>query len=309
MPLTEDQVFGSIAGAVFADAIGSRFEGIPLSQLRTSFHDKSAVLHTALARDSLRYTDDGQMTLAVAEYLSETSTINSDELMRRFVEVYESWRGYGRGARALIEAYRDNVGYEHLAEHLFPGGSLGNGAAMRSAPVGLRFHGDDARIWAEAEQSARPTHRHELGIEGAQLIALAASFAGSASEVNPARLAEHLMPFCKTTVFKNRLGRLAEVKHDTEIEQFGNGIEAHESVVTALACFALHPDSYADAIATAIWQAGDTDTIAAMTGALVGAHVGSGFTGDLPLNRLEDGSKFVDYLHELSERFYESIKH
>ena len=118
---------------------------------------------------------------------------------------------YGRGARALIEAFRDNADYEFMAEHLFPGGSLGNGAAMRSAPVGLRFEGDKERIWEEAKQSAWPTHRHELGIEGAQLIALATDFASSSNTVTPESLASFLLPFCKTTVFQNRLERFTLV--------------------------------------------------------------------------------------------------
>ena len=48
----------------------------------------------------------------------------------------------------------------------------------------------------------------------------------------------------------------------------GNGIEATESVVTAIACFVLAPDSYRDVIGSAIYLGGDTDTIAAMAGAL-----------------------------------------
>ncbi len=242
------------------------------------------------------------MTLAIAEHLADNPTIISNDLMRRFVAVYESWRGYGRGARMLIEAFRDNADYEFMAEHLFPGGSLGNGAAMRSAPIGLRFVGDVTRIWQEAKDSAWPTHRHELGIEGAQLIAVATSIAASNSPINPSILAENLLPLCSTVVFQNRLDRLRKVKADEDIEQFGNGIQAHESVVTALACFALYPQDYQTALSTALWQGGDTDTIAAMTGALVGAHIGSGFSNDLPLKRLEDGDSFIGFVRALASR-------
>ncbi len=302
MPSSLDRIFGSLIGLIFADAVGSRFEGIQQDQLRAKFRDKSSAFEYALNRQELRYTDDGQMTLAMAEHLADNPTIVSNDLMRRFVDVYESWRGYGRGARVLIEAFRDNAEYEFMAEHLFPGGSLGNGAAMRSAPIGLRFVGDVKRIWQEAKESAWPTHRHELGIEGAQLIAVATSIAASKSSINPLMLAESLLPLCSTVVFRNRLERLREVKVDGDIEQFGNGIEAHESVVTALACFALYPQSYQEALATALWQGGDTDTLAAMTGALVGAHVGSAFSNDLPLERLEEGEAFIGFVRALSAR-------
>lgn len=297
-----DKVFGSLLGLVLADALGARFEGLQPEQLHAKFGDKSAALEYALNLNSLRYTDDGQMALSLAEYLAENDRIDSDQLMHRFVQAYEPWRGYGRGARVLIEAFRDNAEYEFLAEHLFPGGSLGNGAAMRSAPVGLRFVGCSNRIRDEARQSAWPTHRHELGIEGAQLIALATSFAASDAYITAESLAEYLLPFCVTAVFQKRVGRLAQVKTQADVSQFGNGIEAHESVVTALACFSLYPNDYREAIATAIWQGGDTDTIGAMTGALVGANLGSGFLQSMPLDRLEEGNEFVLYLRDLAER-------
>lgn len=302
MPCPTDKVYGSLVGSVFADAIGSCYEGMPLRELRHKFRHKFAAFDYGLVRETLNYTDDGEMTLAVAEHLAEFPTIVSRELMRRFVQTYQSWRGYGRGTRVLVEAFRDDAEYEFMAEHLFPGGSLGNGAAMRAAPVGLRFLGDSDRIWEEAKQSAWPTHRHELGIEGAQLIALATSFAASESKISPAKLSQFLLPYCSTVVFQHRLARLANVHSAEDVEQFGNGIEAHESVVTALACFALTPDDYRHAIATAIWQGGDTDTIAAMTGALVGAHLGSACVGGLPVDRLEEGPEFLTYLRGIADR-------
>lgn len=162
--------------------------------------------------------------------------------------------------------------------------------------------GDTNRILEEAKSSAWPTHRHELGIEGAQLIAVAASLAASESSIDPVMLADSLLPLCSTVVFQNRLARLREVKSDVDIEQFGNGIEAHESVVTALSCFALYPQDYQKAVATAIWQGGDTDTIGAMTGALVGAHVGPSFSTEIPIERLEEGQEFIKYVRELADR-------
>jgi poly(ADP-ribose) glycohydrolase ARH3 len=302
MTIITENVSGSLLGLVLADALGARFEGLPSEQLRGSYPSKEAALAYSMGRESLRYTDDGQMALILAEYLANNETIEPNELMHSFVDGYESWRGYGRGARVLIEAFRDNADYEFMAEHLFPGGSLGNGAAMRSAPIGLRFAGDADRIWEEAKRSAWPTHRHELGIEGAQLIALATSYALTNKSIVPSELAESLLSRCTTTVFQNRLERLAMMQDEEEIESFGNGIEAHESVVTALACFALHPKDYCAAVSTAIWQGGDTDTIAAMTGALVGAHGGFPLTNQLPLDRLETGKPFVDTVRTLSER-------
>lgn len=302
MTISTDKIFGSLLGLVLADAMGARFEGSQPDHLREEFRNRQALFDYALQRESLLYTDDGQMALALTEYLSENSTIEPRELMRGFVQAYEAWRGYGRGARAVIEAFRDDAEYEYMAEHLFPGGSLGNGGAMRSAPVGLRFADDHAQVWSQAKQSAWPTHRHELGIEGAQLIALSTALAATESEITPAILAGKLLPYCSTIVFTNRLNRLSQIEDIEDIAQFGNGIEAHESVVTAIACFSLFPDDFREAVACAYWQGGDTDTIGAMTGALVGARVGSRVGDGLPLDRLEDGQPFIEYLRGLAER-------
>jgi poly(ADP-ribose) glycohydrolase ARH3 len=301
-PLRPDseRSFGCLLGLILADAIGARFEGLQTEQLHSAYKDRFAAFEYSAHRQSLRYTDDGQMALALAEYLAVHDSIVPNLLMQSFVDAYEPWRGYGRGARVIIEAFRDQADYEFVAQHLFPGGSLGNGAAMRSAPVGLRFMGDANRIWDEAKKSAWPTHRHELGIEGAQIIALATSIAATAESIDAKILSSSLLPYCKTVVFENRLSRLADLTNESQIAVLGNGIEAHESVVTALACFALHPTNFKDAISTAIWQGGDTDTISAMTGALVGARIGSTVSDRLDLNKLESGLPFIDHLRLLA---------
>jgi len=68
------------------------------------------------------------------------------------------------------------------------------------------------------------------------------------------------------------------------ISLLGSGLEAHRSVVTAITCFAISPDSYSTALARALALGNDTDTLMAMTGALCGAHLGvQGIPGHLSM--------------------------
>ena len=53
-------------------------------------------------------------------------------------------------------------------------GSMGNGAAMRVAPLGAWFADDVARAVDEARRSAEVTHMHPEGIAGAVAVAVAA---------------------------------------------------------------------------------------------------------------------------------------
>ncbi len=303
--LRKENIEACLLGTAVGDACGALLEGVFRADLHDQFASPQAVLDHAYSRQ-LQYTDDTQMTLALADYLTRHERIESESLMSAFVDAYQSWRGYGRGTTALIDAYRYKSDWNFLAQTLFPGGSLGNGAAMRSAPVGLRFFADHETIWQQAAASAHPTHRHELGIEAAQLIAMATSLAIEMPEIDPANLAAALRPWCKTTVFGKRIDVLAGIQSWDDVAQLGNGIEAHESVVTAIACFALSPDDYPTAIGQAIWQAGDTDTIAAMTGAMCGARLGGDCIPSQALANLEDDG-FADHVAELAARLFSNV--
>ena len=63
----------------------------------------------------------------------ERGEIVEEVLCRAFVANYVPSRGYGRGARAVLEAMEDGRDYRSVADQHFPGGSFGNGAAMRVA--------------------------------------------------------------------------------------------------------------------------------------------------------------------------------
>jgi len=82
----------------------------------------------------------------------------------------------------------------------------------------------------------------------------------------------------------------------------GNGIEALESVPTAIASLALTPDSYKDTIGNAIFLGGDTDTIAAMAGAISGALLGIEAIPEVLLDHLEASPKGRLYIMELADR-------
>jgi poly(ADP-ribose) glycohydrolase ARH3 len=75
-------------------------------------------------------------------------------------------------------------------------------------------------------------------------------------------------------------------------------------VVTAIACFALSPRSYEGAVARAIGQGNDTDTLAAMAGALSGAHLGVGAIPPALLDKLKEQGKGRRYIEDLATRLF-----
>lgn len=300
----EDRFVGCLLGLAVGDALGGCFEGQGAEHIVQRFPTPHAFL--TAGRETLHYTDDTQMAIGVAEALVEDGAICEATLCRIFAANYVPSRGYGWGARRVLEAMEEGRDYRAVAESHFPGGSYGNGAAMRVAPVGLFFHADADKVAYQAELSARPTHLHPLGIEGAQLLAVAVAHCVRCESLNRAAFFDELRERCQSDVFRFKLDLAATARAPAELPALGNGIQAQESAVTAIACFASSPDDYLTAIGRAILLGGDTDTIAAMTGALSGALLGAHAIPKELLARLEDHPEMKGrtYLADLARRLY-----
>jgi poly(ADP-ribose) glycohydrolase ARH3 len=304
-PVPRERFAGCLLGLAVGDALGGCFEGQSADWIARRFPSPQALLD-APPLDTLHYTDDTQMAIGLAEALAEDRAVREATLCRRFLDNYVAARGYGFGTRRVLEELAAGTPPREAAEACYPGGSLGNGAAMRVAPVGLFFHADPQRAWEEARLSALPTHTHALAIEGAQLIALATAFLVRAVSFDRAAFFEELLARCSSAEYRARLEQGARLSGPAELAELGNGIKALDSVPTALACFALSPDDYVAAVGRAILLGGDTDTIAAMTGALAGAFLGAGAVPPAWLSRLEDdpAAKGRSYLEQLADRLH-----
>ena len=259
----------------------------------------------AYPKDELWYTDDTQMAIGVAETLVACGEIQEAKLCQAFVSNYLPSRGYGQGARAVLDAMEEGEDYRRVANEYFPGGSYGNGAAMRVAPIGLLFASDPERLWKQAKLSALPTHIHPLGIEGVQLLALAVALCTTFDVFNRKAFFDRLQQSCQTPEFRERIQKAAEIESVNDLAGLGNGIQALESVVTAIASFALTPDSYAETIGNVILLGGDTDTLAAMAGALSGAYLGLQAIPPRLIILLESSPQGRDYLLKLADQLHQ----
>jgi poly(ADP-ribose) glycohydrolase ARH3 len=299
----EEAFRGCLLGLAAGDALGGCFEGQSADFIARRFRSPQVLLD-APPLETLHYTDDTQMAIGIAEALVADAAIREETLCRVFAANYVPSRGYGFGTRRVLEAMSAGEDHRAAAEAYYPGGSFGNGAAMRVAPVGLFFHPDSIEVREQARLSALPTHLHALAIEGAQLLALGVAFVVRAEAFDRAAFFTELLEHCTSEDYRRKLERAASLREPEELAVLGNGIQALESVPTALACFALSPEDYGTAIGRAILLGGDTDTIAAMTGALAGAYLGATAIPSSLLERLEDDpeGKGRSYLAKLAEQ-------
>jgi poly(ADP-ribose) glycohydrolase ARH3 len=244
------------------------------------------------------------MAIGVAEALVQDGEIRPDTLCAAWSRNYTPGRPYG-ATRLVLEAIQRGGDYQTVARTLFPGGSYGNGAAMRVAPVGLFFHDDFDLVWRQAELSALPTHAHPLGVEGAQLVALAVALAVVGQSFDRDLFFDELLRRCRTAEYRARLMAAREVNGTAELLSLGNSVRALDSAVTAITCFALFPDSCLEAVSAAILLGGDTDTIAAMAGAIAGARGGIRSLPVRILAQLDDGIRGRTYVSTLARRLYD----
>jgi len=158
----------ALLGTSVGDALGMPFEGVAHGAIPVE------VGMVAARRGRGTYTDDTQMMIALAESLIERGQIEAEHLARAFQKAYEPDRGYGGGTRRVFELWAAGTPVTEAAGRVFDGqGSRGNGAAMRIAPVAVRFAAEPSRMRAEAAASARVTHTHPVGVDGAVVQAAA----------------------------------------------------------------------------------------------------------------------------------------
>jgi poly(ADP-ribose) glycohydrolase ARH3 len=293
---------GCLLGLAVGDALGGKFEAQSSDAIRARFSTAEQLI--AYPQEEIWYTDDTQMAIGVAEALAERGEVVEDVLCRAFVSNYVPSRGYGRGARAVLDAMEDGRNYRQVANEHFPGGSFGNGAAMRVAPVGLVFRDDRRRLWEQARLSALPTHRHQLGIEGAQLLALAVAICSGMERFDQVGFFAELLAACESAEYRDKLEEAARFQAPGDLAMLGNRIEALHSVPTAIASFALTPESFEATISNVIFLGGDTDTLAAMAGALSGAYLGESRLPGRLVGLLESSPKGREYLRQLAERLF-----
>lgn len=303
--MTKARFIGCLVGHAIADALGAPVEGLDARLIYSQF-GRAADYVAKPPVDVLHYTDDTQMTIGLAESLLRCGQVDEDDLAQTFASNYDPERGYGQGARQLMHVIRDGGDWRSFRDHMFDGGSYGNGAAMRIAPIAMRFFKDQARCRDEATRSARVTHTHPLGVEGAQLMAEAIRFALTHETVDPHELIRHLADQATTDEFQWQMRTATQLPFEDFYYQLGNGLEAHRSVGTAILCFAMSPDSYEQTIATAISRGGDTDTIAAMAGAISGACLGVEAVPDHLCDHFEKQAKGLDYIVSLAEQLWAS---
>lgn len=289
-----DAALGALLGTFVGDALGMPFEGSRSEEIP----EQLEMIEARLGRGT--YTDDTEMMIALAESLLAHGSVHEVELAQAFLAACNPERGYGSGTLEVLAQWREGVSVEEAAGRLFGGeGSLGNGAAMRIAPVAVRFANSYTELRSQAERSARITHAHPIAIDAAVVQATAVAAALRDDGILRAARAA-----AKTGVLREKLASAEELLASPvdpleAAALLGNTSLGHESVPTAILAAVCQP-RFEEAVVFAIRCGGDTDTIGAMAGAVAGAAGGRGSIPPEWLEVLEEGERGRSHVERLA---------
>ena len=209
--------------------------------------------------------------------------------------------GYGKATRKSIQCLADGCSWEQTGA-LFK--SQGNGGCMRVAPIGVLYFEQPWRAAEVASQQSMGTHGSARCKATCVMIASASRLACESAMYRWSyHLPKHPELFCKrlSQQIRGMDHKLAEAvklipdwlkERDEQtlvckVAQKGCDLGdstwsggrvisagAVQASLFAVLCFLKFPDSFEDCVSMAIRAGGDTDTVAAMCGAIVSSRVG-----------------------------------
>ena len=236
-------------------------------------------------------TDDTQLSMCVAESICARGRMDPEDLARRFVEWMPVARGPGAATLEAVNALARGVAWDRAGV-----ASEGNGAAMRVAPLALLHPVDLESLRSDSALSAVITHATRMAVVSAiaQAFMVAWCLHRRAGALTADTLRSELLAGLGVALDGVSEDAVAESRDDRPgrfrlserlaeaiqmpfasppdaFEYFHNGAFVLESLPASLWCFLRHWDDPQQAILTAVSGGYDADTVAAMTGALVGA--------------------------------------
>lgn len=230
-------------GAIIGDIVGSRFEWQNNRSKSFEFLNHSCF-----------FTDDSVMSLAICSALLEAGTNYaklSSLTVKRMQELGRAYPGAGYGGSFAQWVQSENP---------TPYNSFGNGAAMRVSGCG--YVADSVEEAKELSRAVTEvTHNHPEGLKGAEATAVAVYLAKTGWSMIEIR------DYIAKNYYKLNF-TLDSIRNEYEFNE-----TCQETVPQALEAFFESTD-FEDAIRNAISIGGDSDTIAAITGAVAEAYYG-----------------------------------
>ena len=276
----DPQLVSRARGALLGLVAGNQL-GVPTEHLGTPDAIRQAypdgITNLAPPPKNSPYDDDAAMALLLGESLLATQSFDATDVAKRWVKWMKvDGRGIGmttRRALTLVDRGKEPFEAGRLANQENPGRSAGNGSIMRCIPVALRYHDDPDRLIRVSTQQAAITHSDERCTWGAAAVNLAARelLHGNIYFIDEVlhRIGDRAPRALRDAI--HRVPR--ESDGDLPLTRAGEAGYVVHCVEIAF-WFVTHDRTLEDSLIYLAQAGGDTDTNAAVAGALLGARYG-----------------------------------
>ena len=252
---------GCLLGQLAGDALGSLVEFQTAEAIRARYPTGVRELAGGGTWDTLagQPTDDSEMALMLARTLVEQGRYDQDAVRQAYVWWFESGAfDYGATTAAGLTG-RPNPE------------SQANGALMRISPLGIfGTHHEPAQVMEWARQDAAITHPHPVCRQASALFAATISFAirsGCGAEDVYRAIVERAGEITVAPALQDAITGAAHSPPADYFQQQGWVLIAFRNALWQL----LHAATMEDGVVDTVMRGGDTDTNAAICGALLGA--------------------------------------
>lgn len=305
----------TLTGLAVGDALGVQFETAPFDDPRLLRWDGKMGPSEYHQLRAGQWSDDTMMAKLLSESLLYSGTYCPGDAAKRYAAWLESGdkRGMGKATERALSRLRSGLSWTQSGII----DAEGNGSAMRAAPIGVFYHHNVEAASHMAVVDASITHGSKEAQCGSVAVAVATavltmggdrhSFAYKVLDWLPegsrVRLGiESVVRLCEDVFWKSDMGPTTVRAASMALAAIGTKSHVVQTVPAAFLAF-MATESYKDAVEAAIRAGGDTDTTAAITGALAGTFYGI----DQVRPYLASVEK-CDLLRNLEERLFSSAR-
>ena len=239
------------------------------------------------------WTDDTSMAIAIAQVAATGADLREEEALDSIVRQWHEWsqsaKDVGVQTRSVLSrAGRHGISAqtartESAALHEITGRTAGNGSLMRTAPVALAYLDDEAELAEAARSLSELTHYDPEAGDACVLWCVVIRHAVLTGELD-VRIGLQHIDADRRDLWAKRLD-VAGASSPSDFTNNGWVVEALQgawSAITTTPVPAMIRPRASSALITCAWHwtpryrgGGDTDTVAAIAGGLLGAAYGA----------------------------------
>lgn len=303
-------ILGCLWGTALGDAVGLPREG--LSRRRAARMYGNRPLQPDLVLGLGFCSDDTEHTQMVGRSLVASGG-DVVTFRREFGKQLRRWlltAPAGIGFATLRACLKLLVGFAPTQSGVF---SAGNGPAMRSALLGVCAASEE-ELQNLVRDCTRITHTDPRAEEGALLVARAARLSVKGIDVPPIRFLAESVNTIENEELRDlvtlAVTALTDGKPPMEFadsQGWSHGVSGYinHSVPAALYCWAFTPKDFRQCVENAVLLGGDTDSVAAIAGAICGANLGHEGLPSEWLERIAEWPRNSEWMKCLASRLNE----